>query len=97
MIVEDNAATTIVFDGNPATIRRYHRSSTVSDAFGTRSLTMVFSGDNRAWVKDAQGNEQVVPQHYRPGHGIPHPGIHAGQTPAHLGLYLLRRAGGGRG
>ena len=61
MIVEDSAATTIIFDGNPATILR-HTSSTVSDAFGSRSLTMVFSGDNRAFVTDAQGNEQVVPQ-----------------------------------
>ena len=61
MIVEDSAATTIIFDGNPATIRR-HTSSTVSDAFGSRSLTMVFSGDNRAFIADAQGNEQAVPQ-----------------------------------
>ncbi|HSO72841.1 MAG TPA: hypothetical protein VLR91_09390, partial [Thermodesulfobacteriota bacterium] len=61
MIVEDAAATAIAFDGNAATVFR-HTSSTVSDAFGSRSLTMVFSGDNQAWVTDAQGNEQVAPQ-----------------------------------
>ena len=61
MIEEDTAATTITFDGQAATILT-HTSSTVSDAFGRRSLTMVFSGDNQAWVTDAQGNEQVAPQ-----------------------------------
>ena len=61
MIAEDSAATAIAFDGNAATILK-HTSSMVSDAFGSRSLTMVFSGDNRAWVTDAQGNEQVAPQ-----------------------------------
>ncbi len=61
MIGEDTAATAITFDGNAATIFT-HTSSTVSDPFGRRSLTLVFSGDNRALVPDAQGNEQVVPQ-----------------------------------
>ena len=61
MIVEDTAATAITFNGNAATIFT-HTSSTVSDAFGRRSLTMIFTGDNQAFVVDAQGNEQVVPQ-----------------------------------
>ncbi len=61
MLAEDSAATTVTFDGNAATIHR-HTSSLISDAFGSRSLTMVFSGDNRAWVKDAQGNDQALTQ-----------------------------------
>ncbi len=61
MIVEDAAATAISFDGNAAT-NHTHKSSTVSDAFGSRSLTMVFSGDNRAWVTDEQGNVQALTQ-----------------------------------
>jgi RHS repeat-associated protein len=56
LIPEDTVATTVPFDGNPATITT-HRSSTTTDAFGSRSLTMVFTGDNRAFAKDAQGNE----------------------------------------
>jgi RHS repeat-associated protein len=56
LIPEDTVATTVPFNGNPATITT-HRSSTTTDAFGSRSLTMVFTGDNRAFAKDAQGNE----------------------------------------
>ncbi len=49
----------MTFDGNPQTILT-HRSTPTTDSFGTRSLTMVFTGDNRAWVKDAQGIEQPL-------------------------------------
>ncbi|MBI5583783.1 MAG: SMP-30/gluconolactonase/LRE family protein, partial [Deltaproteobacteria bacterium] len=59
LIVEDSAATSLVFDGNPVTVLT-HTGSPVSDASGRRALTMVFSGDNRAWVKDAQGVEQPL-------------------------------------
>ena len=53
MIAEDPAATTISFDGNPGTIIT-HQSTEVSDEFGTRSCTMVFTGDNQAYEVDAQ-------------------------------------------
>lgn len=58
MIPEDGAATAITFDGNAATIQS-HKGSPTTDAYGRRALTMVFTGDNRVWVKDAQGNEQI--------------------------------------
>jgi len=54
MIAEDPAATTLSFDGNPDTIVT-HQSTEVSDEFGTRSCTMVFTGDNQAYEVDAQG------------------------------------------
>ncbi|MEA1901712.1 MAG: sugar-binding protein, partial [Thermodesulfobacteriota bacterium] len=47
MIAEDPAATTVTFDGNPNTVVA-HQSTEVSDAFGSRSCTMVFTGDTRA-------------------------------------------------
>ena len=61
LIAEDSAATVIAFDGLPTTTG-LHTSSPVTDSFGRRSLSLVFSGDNRALVKDAQGNEQILPQ-----------------------------------
>jgi RHS repeat-associated protein len=56
LVREDPVATTVSFDGNPATVAR-HKSSTVTDAFGSRSLTMLFTGDNRAYARDTNGNE----------------------------------------
>ena len=56
LLPEDALATTVSFDGNPATVAT-HKSSTITDAFGNRSLTMVFTGDNRVYTKDANGNE----------------------------------------
>ncbi|MDO8723841.1 MAG: RHS repeat-associated core domain-containing protein [Syntrophales bacterium] len=56
LLPEDAAATTVSFDGNPATVAT-HKSSTTTDEFGSRSLTMVFTGDNRVYTKDANGNE----------------------------------------
>ena len=55
MLVEDTAATTIAFDGNPATVMT-HRSTPVTDSFGERSATLVFTGDNQAYEVDAGGN-----------------------------------------
>ncbi len=59
MIPEDIASTTLSFDGNPSTIIT-HKSSTVADEFGSRSLTMVFSGDNKAYAKSADGAEILL-------------------------------------
>ncbi|MGD9022260.1 MAG: NHL repeat-containing protein, partial [Deltaproteobacteria bacterium] len=55
MIAEDPAATSVTFDGNPDTVVR-HQSTQVSDEFGSRSCTMVFTGDNQAYEIDDQGN-----------------------------------------
>jgi YD repeat-containing protein len=56
MIAEDPAATTVTFDGNPNTVVA-HQSTEVTDAFGSRSCTMVFTGDNQAYLTDEQGND----------------------------------------
>ncbi len=55
MINEDPVSTTFTFDGNPETIVT-HKSSEVSDEFGTRSCSMVFTGDNKAYLVDKDGN-----------------------------------------
>lgn len=55
MIPKDSLSTTTTFDGNPNTVIA-HRSSEVIDEFGTRSATLVFTGDNQAYEVDAQGN-----------------------------------------
>ncbi|MCP4755886.1 MAG: hypothetical protein GY866_33925 [Proteobacteria bacterium] len=56
MMEEDPAATRIVFDGNPDTAM-VHQASIVTDAHGSRALTMVFSGDNHAYILDEKGRE----------------------------------------
>jgi hypothetical protein len=56
LIPEDTAYTTVAFDGNPDTVVT-HRSTPVEDQFGSRSATMVFTGDNRAWRVDENGND----------------------------------------
>ena len=56
MLAEDPASTTVTFDGNSETVVT-HQSTPVSDEFGTRSATMVFTGDNRAWLVDENGND----------------------------------------
>ena len=55
MIAEDPASTTVTFDNDPSTVI-IHRSSAVTDDFGTRSTTVVFSGDNQAYLADENGN-----------------------------------------
>jgi RHS repeat-associated protein len=55
MIPEDPASTTLTFDRNPNTVVT-HQSSIVSDERGSRSSTVVFTGDNRAYSVDASGN-----------------------------------------
>ncbi|OQX06606.1 MAG: hypothetical protein BWK80_50500, partial [Desulfobacteraceae bacterium IS3] len=56
LVPEDTAATTVTFDGNPDTVVT-HRSTAVTDGFGTRSATLVFHGDNRAYLLDSEGND----------------------------------------
>jgi RHS repeat-associated protein len=56
MIAEDPASTTVTFDGNPETVVT-HQSTEVTDDFGSRSCTMVFTGDNMAYLVDEQGND----------------------------------------
>jgi len=56
MIAEDPAVTTVSFDGNPNTVVA-HQSTEVTDIFGSRSCTMVFTGDNQAYLIDEQGND----------------------------------------
>ena len=56
MIAEDTASTTIIFDGNPNTVVT-HQSTRVTDEFGSRSATIVFTGDNSAWLVDENGND----------------------------------------
>ncbi len=59
LIPEDPAATQVVFNGNSGTSIR-HTGTTVADGRGSRSLTMVFSGDDRAWVEEAPGVKQFL-------------------------------------
>ena len=56
MITEDPVATTLTFDGNADTVVT-HKSEDVVDDAGTRAVTMVFSGDNKAYLVDEQGND----------------------------------------
>jgi hypothetical protein len=56
MIAEDPASTTITFDGDPNSVVT-HQSTTVTDEFGNRSASMVFTGDNRAYLVDENGEE----------------------------------------
>ena len=55
LMSEDAAATVVKFDGSPATVVT-HRSTEVSDSSGTRAATMVFTGDNKAYLTDKDGN-----------------------------------------
>ncbi|MEJ2097984.1 MAG: hypothetical protein P8Y38_12845 [Deltaproteobacteria bacterium] len=56
MIPSDPMGTSIVFDGNPNTVLT-HRSTPVRDSFGSRSCTLVFSGNNEARLYDSNGND----------------------------------------
>ncbi|WLE95637.1 MAG: RHS repeat-associated core domain-containing protein [Candidatus Electrothrix communis] len=61
MVAEDPVATTITFDGNPETVVT-HTSSPVTDESGSRSATVVFQGDNMAYLVDEEGNDvQTMP------------------------------------
>jgi hypothetical protein len=56
LIAEDPLATTLTFDNNPETVV-IHKSSDVTDESGTRAFTMVFKGDNRAYLVDEKGDD----------------------------------------
>ncbi|MBW1781774.1 MAG: SMP-30/gluconolactonase/LRE family protein [Deltaproteobacteria bacterium] len=56
MTSQDPVATAVTFDGDPNTVIT-HKSSEVADEFGSRSCTLVFQGDNRAYALDEDGNE----------------------------------------
>ncbi|MDX1823903.1 MAG: Ig-like domain-containing protein, partial [Thiohalomonadales bacterium] len=56
MITADPVATTLTFDGNADTVMT-HKSEDVVDASGKRAVTMVFNGDNKAYLIDEQGND----------------------------------------
>ena len=58
MISEDSVSTTVTFDGNPATVFTHASSKVTSEINGelkSRSLSMVFTGDNQAYEVDDQG------------------------------------------
>jgi len=50
MIPEDLTTTKVAFNGNPGTVT-VHQSTVVTDEFGSRSATIVFTGDNMAYAK----------------------------------------------
>ena len=56
LITEDSTATAVTFDGNPGTVLS-HRSTPYTDERGLRSATMVFTGDNTAYIKNPDGTE----------------------------------------
>ncbi|MBN1841374.1 MAG: hypothetical protein JW883_03705 [Deltaproteobacteria bacterium] len=56
MVTQDPAGTTVTFDGNPDTVVT-HQSTEVTDDFGSRACTMVFTGDNHAYLVDENGND----------------------------------------
>jgi len=56
MIAEDPISTNVTFDGNPETVVT-HQGTDITDEFGTRSCTMVFTGDNKAFLVDENGSD----------------------------------------
>ncbi len=56
LIAEDPVLTTVSFDGNPDSVVT-HQSTTISDESGSRAATLVFSGDNHAYLVDKDGND----------------------------------------
>lgn len=56
MLPVDPVQTEVAFDGNSATVIT-HTATEVSDSFGHRAATMVFTGDNQAYLVDEQGKD----------------------------------------
>jgi RHS repeat-associated protein len=56
MLPEDEKSTVVVFDGNPATVIT-HTSTEIIDEFGSRAATVTFTGDNRVFLVDENGND----------------------------------------
>lgn len=57
LIQRDKVVTQVEFDGNPETIVT-HKSSEITDDDGTRSCSVVFTGDNMAYEVDQNGNRK---------------------------------------
>lgn len=55
MITRDTISTTVILDGNPETLFT-HQGTQVRDESGTRSCTVVLTGDNVAYEIDEEGN-----------------------------------------
>jgi len=55
LLVPDAKTTNVIFNGNPSSVTT-HESTPVTDAFGKRSASLVFMGDNKAFEVDAAGN-----------------------------------------
>lgn len=56
MIEEDSAFTQVTFNGSPNSVFT-HRSSPVTTAAGSRSVTVIMTGDNQAFLIDKEGND----------------------------------------
>lgn len=56
MLVQDTASSEIVLDGSAGSILT-HKSTITADGDGSRSCTMVFSGDTNAYLTDENGND----------------------------------------
>ncbi|MBC8233690.1 putative Ig domain-containing protein [bacterium] len=56
MLAEDPASTTLTFDGDSETVVT-HQSTEFMDEFGSRSCSMVFTGDNKAYLVDKNGSD----------------------------------------
>ncbi|MCF8036072.1 MAG: putative Ig domain-containing protein, partial [Desulfobacteraceae bacterium] len=55
MLPVDGKSTRIELNGDPSSIQT-HRSTPVTDEFGQRACTLTFTGDNRAFAVDENGN-----------------------------------------
>ncbi|MCF8025900.1 MAG: tandem-95 repeat protein [Desulfobacteraceae bacterium] len=55
LVTRDPESTFVDFNGDPDTVIT-HQSSKATDEFGSRSATMVFTGDTRAYELDKYGN-----------------------------------------
>jgi RHS repeat-associated protein len=60
MIARDTVSTQVVFNGDPGTTYT-HRSTPIVDEYGSRTLTMVISGDNHAYTFNSSGNQVFFP------------------------------------
>jgi RHS repeat-associated protein len=56
LLAEDQEATTLTLDGDPQTVVT-HRSRPLTDSFGTRRATLVFTGDTQVFAVDENGDD----------------------------------------
>lgn len=59
MLPVDTAQTEVVFDGNAETVTT-HTATEITDEIGSRAASMVFTGDNQAFLLDEDGNDVMV-------------------------------------